>query len=133
MSWNIIGGTDGSLCHPDFGLQPYEGGHQFVNKFYNQLFTIVNNLIDLCDMEEFNVYTQSDFARRLGRTKQCVSNAIRRHIARSPENPYMEFESVVGERIKVRLKKAEGSKKQLICIVAIYELVLRGKASQGWV
>lgn len=84
-------------------------------------------------MEEFNVYTQSDFARRLGRTKQCVSNAIRRHIARSPENPYMEFESVTGERIKVRLKKAEGSKKQLICIVAIYELVLKGKASQGWV
>jgi hypothetical protein len=44
----------------------------------------------------------------------------------------MEFESVTGERIKVMLKKAEGSKKQLICIVAIYELVLKDKASQGW-
>ena len=83
-------------------------------------------------MESFNVYTKSDFARRIGRTKQCISNAIRRHIARHPDNPYMEFESVTGERIKVMLKRADGSKKQLICIVAIYELVLKGKASQGW-
>ncbi len=78
-------------------------------------------------MRGFNIFTQSDFARRLGKTKQCVSNAIRRHKLRVGANDIMEFESVTGEVIKVKLIKAEGSRKWLISIVAIYELVQKDK------
>jgi hypothetical protein len=82
-------------------------------------------------MSDFNVYTQSDFARRIGKSKQCICNAIRRHRARVGSNDTLEFESVTGERIRVKLLKAEGSKKWLISIVAIYVLVQKDKAIAG--
>lgn len=82
-------------------------------------------------MNEFNIFTQSDFARRLGKSKQCVSNAIRRHKSRVGANDIMEFESVTGERIKVKLVKAEGSRKWLLSIVAIFVLVQKDKERVG--
>lgn len=67
------------------------------------------------------IYTQSDFSRRIGRSKQWISNKIMRHKRRWSDDwmeRVMEFTSVEGEEIKVRLVKAEGSVKWLLSIVS---------------
>ena len=68
------------------------------------------------------IYTQSDFSRRIGRSKQWISNKIMRHKKRWGDDwmdKAMEFTSVEGEEIKVRLVKAEGSVKWLLSIVSM--------------
>lgn len=68
------------------------------------------------------IYTQSDFSRRIGRSKQWISNKIMRHKRRWSDDwmeRVMEFTSVEGEEIKVKLVKAEGSVKWLLSIVSM--------------
>jgi hypothetical protein len=67
------------------------------------------------------IYTQSDFSRRIGKSKQWISNKIMRHKKRWGDDwmsRSMEFTSVDGETIKVKLVKAEGSVKWLMNIVS---------------
>lgn len=61
------------------------------------------------------IYTASDFARRLGVTRQAVSNKLKRHIANHSYTGSLTFKSLItGQDIKVRFYKAEGSKKWLL-------------------
>lgn len=63
------------------------------------------------------VYTQSDFARRIGRHKNWVSDKIRRHVARNGYGGTLEFNGIDGKVYVIRLFRNEGALKWLICIV----------------
>jgi len=63
------------------------------------------------------VYTQSDFARRIGKTKQWVSDKIKRHVAMLGYEGTIVFYSVQGEELRVRLMRSEGSQKWLLTLL----------------
>jgi hypothetical protein len=68
------------------------------------------------------VYTQSDFARRIGKSRQWVSNKILRHKKRWDQewrDHAMDFTSVDGKEMIVKLVKSEGSRKWLMNIVSM--------------
>jgi hypothetical protein len=69
-----------------------------------------------------SIYTQSDFSRRIGRSRQWVSNKILRHKKRwghEWKDHTMDFSSVDGKEIIVKLVKSEGSRKWLMSIVSM--------------
>jgi hypothetical protein len=66
-------------------------------------------------MEINTICTRSDFARIIGRTRGWVTNKIKRH----GHMDVMQFCSVEGRIYNVRLIRAIGTKKELICIVSI--------------
>ncbi len=63
------------------------------------------------------IYTQSDFARRIGRSKQWVSDKVKRHVSMNGYEGTMHFNSVLGEVIKVRLIRNDSSFKWLLCVL----------------
>lgn len=63
-------------------------------------------------------YTQSDFARRVGRSKQWISNKVLRHRKRWGTDKLMEFSSVEGEVVMVKLIRPEGGRKWMLGIVS---------------
>lgn len=63
------------------------------------------------------IYTQSDFARRIGRSKQWVSDKIRSHVSKHGHTGTIMFNSVMGDVVTIRLIRNDGSFKWLVCIV----------------
>lgn len=61
-----------------------------------------------------SVYTQADFARRIGKTRQWVNEKIQKHIADRGYEGTIVFLSLDGEELRVRLIRSEGSLKWLL-------------------
>lgn len=65
-------------------------------------------------MENNVICTRADFARIIGRSRTWVSDKIKRH----GHLDTIEFISVKGKVYHVKLIRAKGTKKDLICIVS---------------
>lgn len=67
-------------------------------------------------MENNVICTRADFARIIGRSRTWVSDKIKRQ----GHNGTIDFVSVTGKVYKIRLIRASGTKKDLICIVSTH-------------
>jgi hypothetical protein len=65
-------------------------------------------------MENNIICTRADFARIIGRTRTWVTDKIKRQNHQGT----IEFTSVDGKVYRIRLIRASGTKKDLICIVS---------------
>jgi hypothetical protein len=64
-----------------------------------------------------SIYTQSDFARRIGKTRQWVSEKVTKHIATRGHDGTIVFTSLEGNELHVRLIRSEGSLKWLLMLM----------------